>query len=194
MHRWKRRLVGLALNVFAMLAGGLVLAQDAGPPPAQPPADVNVPLAKRAEISPNDMVRQVAEYRSKMEDMLKHIVQLQDQAKRQKDVIKLNCVNDKELQLKAVLNIADEANNNLVTAIARGDEADRYHQFGRITLAFQESQRVASEADQCVGEDLTFLGQTTVTVEEPRIPEDPTVLDEPPFPVVDPLPVGSPKA
>ncbi len=192
MLRRKRLVLGLVATVGALLTGGIVLAQDAGPVPAKP--DVEVPAATRAEISANDMVKQVTEYRSKMEEMLKHIVQLQDQAKRQKDVIKLNCVNDKELQLKAVLNIADEANTNLVTAIARGDEADRYHQFGRITLAYQEAQRIAAEAEQCVGEDLTYLGKTTVSVEEPRIPEDPTVYGEPTFPVVDPLPVGSPKS
>ncbi|HKA86232.1 MAG TPA: hypothetical protein VKE22_01155 [Haliangiales bacterium] len=183
---------GLVATVGALLTGGIVLAQDAGPVPAKP--DVEVPGATRAEISPSDMVKQVADYKTRMEEMLKHIVQLQDQAKRLKDVIKLNCINDKELQLKAVLNIADQANTNLVTAIARGDEADRYHQFGRITLAYQESQRISAEAEQCVGEELTYLGKTTVTVEEPRIPEDPTVFGEPGFPVVDPLPVGSPKS
>jgi hypothetical protein len=190
MLKRKHLVFGLVASVGAVLTGGIVLAQDAGPPPARP--DVEMPAATRAEISANDMVKQVADYRAKMEEMLKHIVQLQDQAKRQKDVIKLNCVNDKELQIKAVLNIADEANTNLVTAIARGDEMDRYHQYGRITLAYQESQRIAAEAEQCVGEDLTYLGKTTVSVEEPPVPEDPTILSEPNFPVVDPLPVGSP--
>jgi hypothetical protein len=190
MLQRKRWIIGLVATVGALLTGGMVLAQDAGPVRAKP--DVEVPAATRADISSDDMVKQVTDYRAKMDEMLRHIIQLQDQAKRQKDVIKLNCVNDKELQIKAVLNIADEANTNLVTAIARGDEADRYHQFGRITLAYQESQRIAAEAEQCVGEDLTYLGKTSVTVEEPTVPEDPTQFGEPGFPVVDPLPVGSP--
>ena len=102
-------------------------------------------------------------------------------------------VNDKLLQLKQLQNIGDQAHNNMQEAIVRGDEDARYHEFGRITIAYQQAQVLSSEADNCIGEDLTFLGQTSVTVEEPNIPEDPTIQQGPDFPVVEPLPVASPQ-
>jgi len=58
---------GLVATVGALLTGGIVLAQDAGPVPAKP--DVEVPGATRAEISPSDMVKQVADYKTRMEEM-----------------------------------------------------------------------------------------------------------------------------
>ena len=148
----------------------------------------------RANISVADMTQQASDYIGKMNEVLKRIVQLQEVARRQKDVIRLNCVNDKLLQLKQLLNIADVANNNMSEAIARGDEDARYHEFGRITIAYQQSQVLSTEAENCIGEDLTFLGPTTVTVEEPNVPEDPTVQQGPDFPVVQPLPVASPQS
>jgi hypothetical protein len=150
-------------------------------------------MRARANISVTDMTQQANEYQAKMNDILKRMVQLQEIARRQKDVIRLNCVNDKLLQLKQLQNIGDQAHNNMQEAMVRGDEDTRYHEFGRITIAYQQAQVLSSEADNCIGEDLTFLGQTSVTVEEPNIPEDPTLQQGPDFPVVEPLPVASPQ-
>lgn len=193
-------------------AGGLALAQSgtpaptppapaAGPPAGQPAAkpapgrsDVAIPLRARANISVADMVKQTQEYITTMNEGLKRMVQLQELARRGQDVIKLNCVNDKLVQMKQLLNIADIANNNMQEAIARGDEDTRYHEFGRITIAADQAHALNTEAENCIGQDLTFLGPTTVLVEEPNIPEDPTLQQGPDFPVVQPLPVASPQS
>jgi len=139
------------------------------------------------------MQAQTKAYLQAMEDALKHMVGLQEIARRTKDVIKLNCVNDKLVSEKQIINIADIANNNMKEAIARGDEEARYHEFGRITIANNQSQQLVAEAEVCIGQELTFLGATTVTVEEPNVPEDPTLPQGPDFPVVQPLPVASPQ-
>ena len=185
-----------------MAVGGTVLAQDAGPPPApsdheptnaKPDTDLTVPMRARANISMAEMTQQVEVYFKKMEEVLRHMVQLQDIARREKDVIKLNCVNDKLLQLKQLRNIADQANLNMQEAITHGDDEARYHEFGRITISAQQAQALTSEAENCIGEDLTFLGPTQVDVVEPEGPDDPTVVIGPDFPVVEPLPVASPQ-
>src|SRR5438045_7513795 len=99
------------------------------------------------------MTQQANDYQAKMNDILKRMVQLQEIARRQKDVIRLNCVNDKLLQLKQLQNIGDQAHNNMQEAIVRGDEDARYHEFGRITIAYQQAQVLSSEADNCIGEE-----------------------------------------
>jgi hypothetical protein len=140
------------------------------------------------------MMQQVQKYSEKNNEILRRMVHLQEVARRDKDVIKLNCVNDKLAQLKQLMNISDQAQNNLEEAIARGNEEDRYHEFGRITIANQQAVALGSDAENCVGTDLTFLGPTQVTVEEPELPDDPTVTGTPEFPVVEPLPVASPQS
>ena len=187
------RKIGMSFLVVAGI-GGLVLAQEAQPPPEKPPAEVDVPLRARAEISVEEMLAQVGKYQEKLNETLRRMVQLQEVARKEKDVIKLNCVNDKLAQLKQLMNIADQARTNLEEAIARKDEEARYHEFGRITIASQQAQVLGSEAENCVGEDLTFLGPTQVIVDEPELPDDPTVPVGPDFPIVEPLPVASPQA
>jgi hypothetical protein len=200
--------LGLTLAVGA-LGGGLVLAQDK--PKDQPkdqPADDHDPdhtaatpppddnaeavMKKRANISPRDMTHQSDEYLGKMNDTLRHVVTLQGIAQRQKDVIKLNCVNDKLLQVKQLMNIAEGAKTNLSEDITKGDEDGRYHEFGRITIAQQQVQVLSSEADNCIGEDLSFLGPTQVIVSAPAEPDDPTQPPGNDIPTVEPLPIASP--
>jgi hypothetical protein len=169
--------------VFLLLVSGLVVAQE---------ADVDVPVRARAEISVEEMRTQAAKYEQGMNEILRRMVQLQEVARKEKDVIKLNCVNDKLAQLKQLMAIADQAKTNLEEAIARNDEESRYHEFGRITIAQQQAGILGGDAENCVGEDLTFLGPTQVTVDEPALPDEPVAGPE--FPVVEPLPIASPQA
>jgi hypothetical protein len=171
-------------------AGGYVLAQNT---PA-PPADVAVPMKKRADISPADMTRQTEQYLQRMQEVFRRVVQLQEVARKQKDVIKLNCVNDKLLQIKQLMNIADAAKTNMQEAMARGDEEGRYHEFGRVTIADQQISILGTEAENCIGEDLSFLGPTEVVVEQPEEPDDPTRPQDPIVPEVEAPPLASPFA
>src|SRR5262245_19896665 len=118
ISRLRKRIVLGAVVALLSIGGGFVLAQDppAETPPAEtppadappeehaaPPADtaeVDVPMRKRANIGTGDMVNQAQGYLRKMQDSLRRVVQLQEVARKQKDVIKLNCVNDKLLQVK----------------------------------------------------------------------------------------------
>jgi hypothetical protein len=215
------KFLGVSVILASLVAGGLGLAEgpapqaspaspDAGVPEGQgdgdkdhdrPPnvatpaaeGDLTVPLRSRAEISVAEMNQQVQVYFDKMDDTLRRMVQLQDVARKEKDVIKLNCVNDRLQQLKQLMNIADQARTNMLEAIARGDEEARYHEFGRITIAQQQAQALATESENCIGEDLSFIGPTRVSVEEPVMPDDPTAEIGPDFPIVEPLPVASPQ-
>jgi hypothetical protein len=189
----RRALAGVAIACGISFVGGYVLAQNA-PPPGDAPADVDVPMKKRANISPGDMMKQADQYQLRMQEVFRRVVQLQEVARKQKDVIKLNCVNDKLLQVKQLMNISDSAKTNLQEAITRGDEEGRYHEFSRITIADQQISILGTEAENCIGEDLSFLGPTEVIVEEPEEPDDPTRPQDPLIPEVEPPPVASPFA
>lgn len=205
ISRLRKRIILGSVAALLSIGGGLVLAQDTpatppadappeehAAPPAEAPAEVDVPMRKRANISTGDMVNQAQGYLRKMQDSLRRVVELQEVARKQKDVIKLNCVNDKLLQVKQLLNIGETANTNMQESIARRDEDGRYHEFGRITIANQQVQVLSTEAENCIGEDLSFLGPTEVTVDAPEQPDDPTADPTPEFPEVEPPPVASP--
>jgi hypothetical protein len=159
------------------LGAGLLHAQDAQDPDDGGEPDVTVPMEKQAQLSPADMSEEGVRLVRSMQESLKKVVGLQQVARKQKDVIKLNCVNDKLLQIKQLLNIAESATTNMVEAIAQDDEPGRYHEFNKIVIAQQQVQVLAGEAETCIGEELVFIGPTEVEVDEPALPDDPTGPD-----------------
>lgn len=165
------RVAPLALVSLLALSAGHLYAQQTDEPAASP--DVTVPMEKQAQLTAAEMTAQATTLIDQMQEALKRIVDLQQVAKRQKDVIKLNCVNDKLLQVKQLLNIAEGARTNLTEAIAQEDEEGRYHEFGKIVIAEQQVRVLAGEAENCIGEELIFIGPTEVDVDEPELPDDP---------------------
>ena len=170
-------------------AAALLLAASAAfaapdltvPPPAGSPGQVPT---SSANLSPQETLTQAKDYVAKMQDGMRRIVQLQEMAKKQKDIIKLNCANDKLLQVKGHMAVTDQAMSNLNESIAKGDDDARKHEFTRVTILYQKVLVLGTEAENCIGEDLSYVGATTVTVEiDPSIPvTDVTAFD---FPAVD---------
>jgi len=72
----------------------------------------------------------------------------------------------------------------LQEAVTRADEGERTHEFTRLTIVNQKVLVLGAEAENCIGEDLSFVGATKVDVEiDPNIPiYDPT---QPPAPGID---------
>jgi hypothetical protein len=163
-----------------------VLAQGPGPAPISPPsagaADVSV--KQRPMLTAEEMVTQSREYAKNMNEVLKRIQVLQDQAKREKDIIRLNCVTDKVVQVRVNISIAEQSMAALQEAVTRNDEGERTHEFTRLTIVNQKVLVLGAEAENCIGEDLSFVGATRVDVEiDPNIPQyDPT---QPPAPGID---------
>jgi len=168
-----------------------VFAQAPAPAPIAPPsaggatpgaADVSV--KQRPTLTSEEMLNQSREYNKNMNDVLKRIQVLQDQAKREKDIIRLNCVTDKVVQVRVNISIAEQSIAALQEAVTRADEGERTHEFTRLTIVNQKVQVLGAEAENCIGEDLSFVGATKVDVEiDPNIPQyDPT---QPPAPGID---------
>lgn len=171
------------------------LAQGASAPAAAPAGDtpsgdaprdssVDVSVRQKSMLAPGEMISTAKDYFKSMNDVLKRIQSLQDQAKRQKDIIRLNCVTDKLVQGKVNVNIAEQSMTSLQENIARNDEGGRTHEFTRLTIVNQKVSVLGAEAENCIGEDLSFIGATRVDVDvDPNIPQtDPT---QPPAPGID---------
>ncbi len=157
----------VAFAPFAVLIGTGAFAANDGRTTA---ADVG--FSKQANLSPQETLSQSKEYVNKMQERLRKVVQLQEIAKRQKDIIKLNCVNDKLLQLKGHLAVNDQAMNNMNEAIGKGDEITRQHEFTRITILFEKVDVLGTEAENCIGDSEIYVGNARVDVEiDPSIPQ-----------------------
>jgi hypothetical protein len=96
-----------------------------------------------------------------------HVQHLQQVARREKDVIKLNCVNDKLVQIKPLMNVIDSSQASL--------DLDPSTSLTMITQAGESIRRLREEADQCIGEPV--LGnESSNTYSHPGV-FDPTGLN-----------------
>jgi len=99
----------------------------------------------------------------------RHIQHLQQLARKQKDILKLNCVNDKLVQVKPQMNIADAGESELESA----NDASRMAVFEGIAAAAEGVHRLREEADQCIGEPVQTGGDSSNSFTGPQMPDDP---------------------
>jgi hypothetical protein len=148
--------------------------------------DISVP--QRPTLSGQDMIKQGRLYRADMDKIIVEQQAMVEQARKQKDVIRLNCVMDKLVQVKVNMNIGDQALQKLQEAVARRDEGASLHEYTRITIVNQKVQVLQNEGQTCVGAELSYIGATRVEVEAPELPEgvtdpslEPPPLERPPY-------------
>jgi hypothetical protein len=176
----------IASTVFAQ--GPATSPPSAVPPPSAGASavanPVDISVKQRPTLTPEEMLTQSKEYQKTIGEVLKRVQALQDQSKQAKDIIRLNCVTDKLVQVRVNASIADQSMAALQEAMTRADEGQRTHEFTRLTIVNQKVLVLGAEAENCIGEDLSFVGATRIDVEiDPGIPQyDPT---QPPAPGID---------
>lgn len=146
--------------------------------------------AKRGNLSSQEVLTQSRDFQSRMQIDLKAVSKLQDEAQKRKDVIKLNCVNDKLTQIRGHIAVADRSIVSLEEYIRQNDAGGRQHEFIRMTILYQKVEGLKREAHACVGEDIPVLGVDQLLVEiDPRLQGDPAE-----YPPPQPVPSGRPPA
>jgi len=86
-------------------------------------------------------------------------------AKREKDIIRATCLDDKLSQCDANLQNMKRRQGALTEAIAHGDTGRSNHEFTVISVLSQKFKMLAQAANQCVGQDLFYTGDTHVKEE-----------------------------
>ena len=171
---WSRSVLGLFVAVAAF---------------ADQPAEIDT----NVNVSPAQSLSNARDFMGKMSDADKRVAHLKEIAIRKKDVIKLNCVNDKFTRIKGHLSLAKQTIAALEEALSKTDEDERKHEYTRMGILFQKVLVLATEAEGCVGEDVSYVGTTNVDEEiDPNIPQADTVEPATPLPDETPPPPASP--
>ena len=99
-------------------------------------------------------------------------------AKRDKDIIRATCLDDKLSQCNANLQNIKRRETALNEAIGKGDTGRSNHEFTVIGVLSQKFKMLAQAANQCVGQDLFDTGDTQVKEEVDLFApdEDPAVI------------------
>jgi len=176
---------------FTVLMIGLLgvpaLAQDGE-------GSTSADFEKAAELSDSEKLDRATGYLGEMKGVLGHVLRLLKDAREEKDVIKVNCVNEKLTNIKGLIRISEQAEMTLQEALAKGEKDTATHEFHKISISHQKIKILRTEAEQCVGELAFAVGKTTVEVEvdKDQVPEDdPTTIELPETNIIRP-PAASP--
>jgi hypothetical protein len=170
---------------LSMVAGALMMLLSGG-------AVAEGPEAKDA-ISDSDKLQRSSEFLTQMRAGLKAVLGKLEEARSSKDVVKLNCVNEKLTNIKGLLRISEQADISLQEAVAKKESESAEHEYTKVLIARQKIDQLKAEAEQCVGMLAFETGPTEVTVEIPSdLPQADPSQTTPPSPVVSRPPPASP--
>jgi hypothetical protein len=166
------------LAVFC--AFGVAGAQPAATP-TQPAAEVGA--QREVALTPQQMLAESNRYLPEMERGAAGVRRMLEQAREARDVVKVLCLNDKLNQIDVAIRSAKDRQPALKAAVDRKDDDRTKHEFTVIQVLRERVRALVAEANQCIGEETGFVGESRVTVEiDPNIPPtDPTDLPEDPI-------------
>lgn len=161
------------LVAAALIAGGTLYAQTppAPTPDPAPTGPVDVSAKATIKLSVGETTARVIELEAQVRADSQHVQHLQAQARKEKDVIKLSCVNDKMVKLKAEANLFDKSRGEL-TAVLETD--GRHAALASVEGGAAKVRKLREEADGCSGKIELEPTDTGNTFQPPVIPDDPT--------------------
>lgn len=156
---------------FAFLGVAALAAADSDTPTTPPPPAAPAPGRALTVV---EMRASLEKQQSQMAADQREILHLREVAKKNKDVIKLNCINDKLVELKAQQNVADGYAQQLTASLdANSDE--RFAAYASFDSTSAQIKNLTEQAKACIGEPELYKQESGVEVERPEIPDDPTV-------------------
>lgn len=176
--------------LMGVLVGGLALAQStprAAPRPTPAPgAAALLQVEKASDVPDPTKLERSTKALNTMREVLRDVLGKLEEARRAKDVVKLNCVNEKLTQIKGLLRISEQADVALQEAVATREKTSSEHEYTKVMIAQQKVSQMRSEAEKCIGQ-LAFQADEnmSVEVEEPKdLPGGDPTRPKPPDDVV----------
>ena len=123
--------------------------------------------AKPSGLPDSEKLEKSAEALGRMKTALKGVLTRVEEARNEKDVVKLNCVNEKLTQIKGLLKVAEQSDIALHEAISTKDPAAE-SEFAKIGIARTKVDGLRGDAEQCIGQLAYIVDEkTTVEVQQP---------------------------
>jgi hypothetical protein len=179
-----------------------VLAYAASPAGAQPAAggtapaagaggatDAQVGFQRKTQLNPQEQVVEGERSIQRMEQAASGVRKQLQAAREARDVVKTLCLNDKLSQIDVATRSARDRKASLQAAATRNDSELSNHEFTILTVLRQRAEQLTAEANQCIGEEAAFIGDTKVTTTvDPSLPAS----DDTNFPPTDPTLISGP--
>jgi hypothetical protein len=169
--------VTFAVLAYAASPAG---AQTAQTPPSSPGVDAHVGFQARVNVTPEQQLAEGSATMTFISQASQTVGRRLATARKEKDVVKMLCLNDKLSQIDVAGRSAGDRFRSLQAAVGRHDTELANHESTIGGVLKQRVEQLVTEANQCIGEEAAYTGATTTfTTVDPTLPGDQTGL--PPF-------------
>jgi len=174
-----------ALAVGGAFVGGLTAAAQEGPATSNPQGGDEVQMAfqQEANLTPQEQLGWADEKYTTVVQTREYASRLLAQARQadRPDIVKINCLNNKLMEINAQIQGFEDRRNSLREAINLGDNDRRMHEYRVLVVLYQKVQSLRMEVEACIGEEMGYMGAPQITVvREPGLtPQDLTQIDIP---------------
>jgi len=157
-------------------------AQAQGNAPAAVKAEIDVKA--QANMSAADQQTQAEAIVRRGNQLAERLSRMLDEARREKDILRANCVNRKLTEVNANVRNVDQRAKALKDASQVSDDGRRNHEYTVLTVLSQKLDTLNQEAAQCLGESVFEPGasQVITTIPNNVIVVDPSSVPQSPPP------------
>lgn len=161
------KLKSLASVLTLTAVVGVAAAQTGEPaaaPAPQPPREI--------VASPQQMLSDAKGYLPAMDRNASVVRRQLAEARDNRDVVRVLCLNDKLNQIDLAIRTANDRLDALNAAVTENDAVRAKHEYTVVQVLRDRVTTLGGEANQCVGEETGFVGESKVKVDI-----DPSVAD-----------------
>ncbi len=152
-------------------------------------------LKKIEKIPPAEKRELAANHVAESKQLLGSVTGVLKEAREKKDIIRINCVNQKLTKIKALMRSAEMAELYMREALTKKDKKTANHSYRKIAIALQQIRSLKTGAEQCIGELAFATGEKDVVdlkIDRDKVPaDDPTLTEFPETAIIRP-PAASP--
>lgn len=126
-----------------------------------------------AEMSPRQRLDYSEDTVTEVKGAVRTVLKMVEVAQKDKDVLLLNCLNEKLAGLKALLKVVEDADMAMQEALARENNDLAAHEFQKIDMARGQALQLIAEAEACVPEvGVSYAGRGRWSRTTPEGEED----------------------
>ena len=177
-RRWTALVVAMAT---ALTAGGIALAQGGGSEGGDSGGsteDGSVSTRRRSDLTGPEQLAEAERVSTTSEALSRRVQAMLDDARRDGDVLRVTCLDDKLTQINAHRRTLASRVESLQGAVQSSETDLANHEFTVITVLSQNFSHLDRAANECIGQDMYETGTTRVTTTiDPGTPqEDPSLI------------------
>ena len=153
--------------IVCVVLAGVALAQRSAQAQSTPPK-------VEERVAPGERETRARRTVDQMKQLAGQVDKLAQQARSEKDIVKLNCVNEKVNQVRGLLKVTEQSEADIKEANARREDEQAQHAFTKVGIAGKKVAQLRQDAEQCIGQLAYFNDEKTqVDVEiPPGLPSD----------------------